>query len=388
MHVLPPAPLSAYSDLVAHLYRAVLEPAELGVAMRRIDTWLGVDSSYLVGWDTTRRVPRMQVVNEQGGLDHVDPEYVQHYSLIDPRRQRLDEEPMGRLMTCLRHFDDRYVQRSEFFQKFLLPRGRRYSMGAHLHQDERFNFYLAFYHAVGREPFADEQVERAQSLVPHFTQLARLMVQHEGLRMASHVGERALDALDPGLFVLDASLDLVFANRRGEALLRDGQWLRSQGGRLRPGHGLAGTLDALLSQVAATGQPGSLVLRRPAALGEDTASWCGLTALALPPGTGSALSTLFAPARVLLIASQPDTQRSVTAQQLMQLFGLTQAEARLAQALVRGQSVDDYADTQGLALPTVRSQVRAVLAKTEAPRQQDLVRMLAQLPSARTPVGH
>jgi len=60
--------------------------------------------------------------------------------------------------------------------------------------------------------------------------------------------------------------------------------------------------------------------------------------------------------------------------------------------LARGWSVDEYAKVQGLGLPTVRTQVRSVLDKTGATRQQDLVRMLALLPSARQStrrgVGH
>jgi DNA-binding CsgD family transcriptional regulator len=90
-------------------------------------------------------------------------------------------------------------------------------------------------------------------------------------------------------------------------------------------------------------------------------------------------------AALLVYLTVPEAQRHATALQLMQMFGLTQAEARLAHALVQGSTVDEYAEAQGLAMPTVRSQVRAVLDKTRTARQQDLVRLLSAIPSARAP---
>jgi DNA-binding CsgD family transcriptional regulator/PAS domain-containing protein len=377
--------LLEWSQLLGQLYDAVLDPDHLPEAMRQACAWLGADSSHFIGWDTTRFVPRIAVVNDPASVDHVDPDYVAHYSHIDPRRPKLAERPMGEVATCTQFFDDRFVAGSEFYQKFLIPRGRRYTMGVHLYRDERFDFYATFYHRLGREPFSAEQSEKARLLVPHLQRVAQMLVKHESVCVAAEVGESTLDALDQGMLVLDAQGDLLFANRRAEALLRDGRWLAAQGKRVRPVVGSSAAFDSAVNRVVANGMPDGVILR-----GSDSsaARWCSVTILRVAQDTQRALTALYPRARVMLLLTVPNAQRSVTAGQLMQLFGLTQAEARLAQALVRGQTVDDYAQQHGLALPTVRTQVRAVLDKTDAPRQQDLVRMLASLPSARAPVGH
>ena len=64
---------------------------------------------------------------------------------------------------------------------------------------------------------------------------------------------------------------------------------------------------------------------------------------------------------------------------LRELFGLTRAEAEVAQALTGGTSTVAVAARRGLSEATVRSQVRAVLDKTGAANLRDLERLLTSL---------
>ncbi|MEZ5828253.1 MAG: LuxR C-terminal-related transcriptional regulator [Hyphomicrobiales bacterium] len=61
-------------------------------------------------------------------------------------------------------------------------------------------------------------------------------------------------------------------------------------------------------------------------------------------------------------------------------FGLTPAELRLAEALVRGTSLKDYAEQVGIAEGTARVQLKAVFAKTNTHRQAELVSLLWRIP--------
>ena len=71
---------------------------------------------------------------------------------------------------------------------------------------------------------------------------------------------------------------------------------------------------------------------------------------------------------------------SVHAHQLLQhLYRLTPAEARLAVLILDGQSPSRVASALQLSVTTVRTQLSAVLKKTGAQRQSDLVRRLAPL---------
>lgn len=78
-----------------------------------------------------------------------------------------------------------------------------------------------------------------------------------------------------------------------------------------------------------------------------------------------------------------DRRRFATARQLMELFDLSPAEARLTRALCLGDSLEEYALEQGVKLPTVRSQIRSVFAKTGTDRQATLILLIAGIPVLR-----
>ncbi len=76
-------------------------------------------------------------------------------------------------------------------------------------------------------------------------------------------------------------------------------------------------------------------------------------------------------------------RRVASARQLISLFGLSPAEARLARALCHGETLEEYAEAQSVKLPTVKTQLRAVFAKTQTARQVSLVNLIAGIPPLR-----
>jgi DNA-binding CsgD family transcriptional regulator len=101
------------------------------------------------------------------------------------------------------------------------------------------------------------------------------------------------------------------------------------------------------------------------------------------PSSGPTIE--ISPGNVLCIVAPLDRRRIATANQLMDLFGLSAAEARLARALCHGDSLEEYATDQGLKLPTVKTQLRSIFAKTGTERQSSLVRVLLGVPVVRDP---
>jgi DNA-binding CsgD family transcriptional regulator len=64
---------------------------------------------------------------------------------------------------------------------------------------------------------------------------------------------------------------------------------------------------------------------------------------------------------------------------LAELFGLSPAEARLAQQIARGDSLEDIAADAGIKMSTARSQLASVFYKTGTQRQPKLVALLCRL---------
>lgn len=101
-----------------------------------------------------------------------------------------------------------------------------------------------------------------------------------------------------------------------------------------------------------------------------------------PVSTGAGSSSVHE-SNVLCLLAPLDGRRIATARQLMDLFGLSAAEARLARAICHDSSVEEYAHEQGLGCSTVRTQLSAVFHKTGTRRQASLVRLIAGIPVIR-----
>lgn len=100
-------------------------------------------------------------------------------------------------------------------------------------------------------------------------------------------------------------------------------------------------------------------------------------------GTASKSPSTEAHFQVVCMIARLDRRRFATARQLMDLFGLSTAEARLARSLCQGDSLVQYSIDSGLKMPTVRTQLRSVFAKTATDRQSTLVRLLSGIPVVR-----
>ena len=81
------------------------------------------------------------------------------------------------------------------------------------------------------------------------------------------------------------------------------------------------------------------------------------------------------------MGSAPGETPVVEIDRVAQWFGLTPAEARLAVALARGDTLQDYAALRAVSLNAVRFLLKGIFRKTGATSQAQLVALLARLPA-------
>ncbi|MFT3859201.1 MAG: helix-turn-helix transcriptional regulator [Aquabacterium sp.] len=386
--------MDAMPELIGRWYDTVLEPDGMGEALSHTRHWLDVDAGYLVGWDRAG-TPRLAVISDVID-DKVIADYLDHYRDIDPRIPHSQRAGNGVLHTCNRYMSEQAIARSEFYQDYLLPSGRRHTMTCRLADEDGTDVYLTFYHRTGRDTFTDEQVALARRVTPHIRRALRLRQHTEGLRAAALHGEAALDALDHGVLLMDAQGRLQLANQRAEAWLQQAGVLRVREGKVRAA--VASQHEALVEAMAivlATGVPACLRFRgAPAALADGPGLCCltltrvvhSLPGAAVHRGVHAACPPR-SHAQILMMITTPTRQRRASVQQIMQWFGLTPAEARLAHALAAGHSIESHALAHAVSTGTVRKQLQAVFCKTGTTRQAELVGLLAVLPSARVNVA-
>ena len=116
-------------------------------------------------------------------------------------------------------------------------------------------------------------------------------------------------------------------------------------------------------------------LAAPVALPRTT----GRPLLAYPARLSNSTANALADCQAMVILIDPDSRSPTPETNLRSLFRLTQAEARLATRLARGESLENVADQFGIGKETARSQLKSIFAKTGVHRQAELVAVLAKL---------
>ena len=89
------------------------------------------------------------------------------------------------------------------------------------------------------------------------------------------------------------------------------------------------------------------------------------------------------PTAILLI-TDPRRPLPILGRHLIDWFGLTPAEADLAVQLANGARLESLTKCRGVRISTLRSQLSAILDKTGADRQVDLIGLLHRLPTTWT----
>ncbi len=375
-----PHPDEAFEPAVGRLYDAAAIPELWPDALDALEPVFASCAVHYFRWDraSDRSTFSLPSRNYRG-----QDEFLRRYWGIDPRRQQLMRYPLGYVLLCHEHFDEAFVHRSEFFNEFSLPAGRRWVMGTTLWEDTGTVAIFAVFRPPGRPSYSEADRARLRRLLPHLRRAFRLDQQFRAARAEASLGRSLLDALPQALLATDAAGRIRHANRAAEVLLGAGTTLRQRQGRLAaaiPAETAA--LQAALRRAieappgADPGPAASLVLHD-----RDGAR---LAVTVTPLSRRAILGDLPEGPLALVSATPLDPPRADPAP-LRVAFGFTGAEAALAAALVGGQRLDAIAAARGVRMPTVRTQLRAVFDKTGVTRQAELVRLLARLPPAAPP---
>jgi DNA-binding CsgD family transcriptional regulator len=184
-----------------------------------------------------------------------------------------------------------------------------------------------------------------------------------------------LDRNLSAIVLLDEAKRVVHANRRAEALRINGDGIRltADGIRLarkQDDDALQGLIARALSGIASPEDGPGGVMRAPRPSGKRSYTIL-VTRIA---GRYPALAVL-RPA-VCIVVADPEAQRPLSANHLRAVFGLTEAEARLAVWLASGEDLRSAAARLKITYGTARARLAAIFQKTETRRQAELIRLL------------
>lgn len=360
--------IDVWDDLVRSLYETIVRPTDLSRVVKEANALLQSDLCHVFGIDRSGHETFRMVTHEE--YEPTVEAYSKYFGYIDPRRERLERAAPGGIYRCSEICDSSFVNRSEFYQDYYIPHGLRYVLGSCVVRDDKQSVYISFNHKYGREDFTDGEKQHFERFIRHFRQVIQSVINAAPISDAIKAGEEYLYRYQHGILGLTQDGSVSFANKQAEETLLTMQ-TQFAAARLVAGS----QLENVFCAVRLSGKPESCAIRQASGTLYITALPFRSDANAddesdLKLGGGT---------RVLVMCGGQQ-QRSHTVRQLMQWFGFTAAEARLARDLAAGGSVEGFANTYSVSVATVRTQLRGVLSKSGTVRQQDLIRLLLTLP--------
>jgi DNA-binding CsgD family transcriptional regulator len=255
------------------------------------------------------------------------------------------------------------------YRDFFRPHGLGWSAGTGLQMPTGDHIVFSIERDHDRGPIERERVELLNELRSHLARSA-FVAARLGLQKAKGANE-TLTAMGLPALLLSRDGTVIEANRLVENLSAQVQW------RARNRIALTdGAANELLSSALAAldTNPDVSVRSFPLRDADDRAAMVGH----LIPIRRSA-HDIFAGSYALLVLTPVTATPGPPVELMRSLFDLTPSEARVARGLAAGETLEEIAANGGVAISTVRSQLRQVLDKTGCTRQAEVVSLLANV---------
>ncbi|AVF42248.1 hypothetical protein AL486_23175 [Pandoraea apista] len=360
--------------LISTCYDGVLDEARWDQALRDFNRWAGGTGFHSVTWDRARHCATRDSYSLETPPDLIR-EFVEKLAPTDPRVSLMLSQPVGHAMRCHHHLSERYVARSELFNDFLIPNGVRYTYGLHLDGADGTSELLAILRGPDRPPFeASDTAPDLDIITRHIARAARLRAGTRHLQAQAAMGLSVLDQLEMAIVVTDETCHVHYLNIAAHQQLGATRNVSICGGKFTA---LLPSDDQAVRRLIANATA-PMPIAGTHRLQDEKRHW---VITALPLRESHACAAPWQRPMVMLTIGELDRRVTLGPYTLKVLFGLSPAEARLAQALAEGRELAQYARDADVAINTVRTQLRHIFDKTGCRRQADLTRLLHAIPA-------
>jgi DNA-binding CsgD family transcriptional regulator len=365
-------------NLVGQIYDAVSEPERWGEFLENLAAAMGANAARMRMLDSSHNCHG--VIAGSGHDATYDQNYSEYYSKVDLWNPILNQQNPGQAFDSHRLISDKEFAQSEIYNDFFRYYDMFYGLGGNILKSDHLTGRIGIHRAKSQGPFSKQEVALLKALMPHLMRAYKLDRHFAELHSRLEGVEGALNNSSSPLLLIDECGEVAFLNRRAESLLNEGLGLSLRHNHLQLTDSVQQLqLEKALSQAVATGAHHGTgfggALRVTAPDGEHTLN------LLITPYPDRRVTGLGLNHRVCaaVFLHQTSALPQLPAELLKGLYGLTQAEVRLAERIAEGLSPAEAAAKFGVSVNTTRTQLRSLFAKTSTQRQSELVRLLSGL---------
>ncbi|MBK8174065.1 MAG: hypothetical protein IPK66_01795 [Rhodospirillales bacterium] len=269
---------------------------------------------------------------------------------------------------------------TDFYRYWLRPQNFYHNLVGILDIQGSQVTLLMFLRAREKGAFWDDDRDILLRLLPNLRQGLRAGQVFRRVQDVERILLDTLDVMPIGIALLGCSGIVLTANRVAREIIdteealylgSGGLGVRLAAGRFRFRDFLAGSMSEMRDDPNAELHTFSVPRegeRRP------------ITLLVMPVKDRTQRRSDRDPAAVLFIGD-PERTVDIDPRQLVRMYGLSRAEARVAVLLAKGLRLEQAAQHLGLTYETVRKHLKQIFSKTGTDRQAELVRTLTSGPS-------
>jgi DNA-binding CsgD family transcriptional regulator len=292
----------------------------------------------------------------------------------NPWSQYMETKPIGRLVLSDEALPLAELQTTTFYDEVLRPQDVGHNGMIVLAARDDFRAAFNLCRSVRHGPFDPDEQRLLEWLSPHLCRSVTLGFRIDGYIAMQHASFGALDRLADGVIVLDRKARVLFTNGAARRIAEQGAVrLQQPIATDSPAH--SQRLNELIRAALQGAAGGTMSLPRDV----NGRLLTILVSSIRSKDLGRLSDVGVKDAAVLLFVIDPANRRSIPLGQIMDAYGLTHAEARVALAASSGNTVIETAQSLGLSPNTIKTHLRHVFAKTGTGRQAELAGLIAAM---------
>lgn len=366
------------NNIIALIYRRAFGSVDDETYLREIAEYLAAKSGWI--WTHDFHDGSCKVHASWGINDSYIKSYVEQYARLNPWLEDRDAYAQpGAVLTGRDFLNKQDLAKTAFYTEWLQPQGLSRRIACVLSVDGDQVTAFEFLREKTAPCFGRREVVMCGALLTHWRAATKMNVAMTDIVCERDAVWELLERLPFGVALVDSSCEPVASNLRFSELLENTHGLTSRRhGLCFRSHSESDALQALVAK--ATERPANGIAWQGIMMLSREAGQRPLQVMvsSLPKHSGEQNDS--SPLAAVFILN-PDQATVPNQNTLRQLYGLTNAEARLASLVAQGVRLDEATETMGVALNTARTHLKRIFCKTGTQRQAELVQLLLSGPS-------
>jgi DNA-binding CsgD family transcriptional regulator len=359
-------------DIIEAAQAAALDERGWPLMLQKLARMFGAAAATLE--DFNKKPFGLQYLRIAGLPPMAETAYLSHYQHNNPRAAYAFRHLSEKVLYDHVLIDERTMDRDAYYTKYLNALDLRYFMSGQILNTPGSQAIVSIQRTRRQGHVERSDVERMRRLLPHLNLAYDMSTRLRHAVTAVRSLEAAFEWLSDGVALLRADGTIAYSNGVFQEMIRRNDGIRSRKGTIEFAARTAKTLLDGAVDDGARLRAGDIGRTVPTDFLVQRASDAPPYVVSVRPLAESATTPSGA---VAIVFVRGPTERDAAAAALLRsIFGLTEAEAGVAQALQSGITLGQYSHSRKVSLNTVYTHLRRIKEKLGCHRTAELIRKL------------